>query len=108
MVIIRQALKKDIPRILELYKQLSFTPETHRAPEVRESENILKQIEEYPGCTLLVAEEKGLVVGTTFVAVLPGFAHGTAPFAVVEYVVVDEKHRSGGIGKKLMESAKIG
>src|SRR3990172_9371262 len=105
MIIIRQAFKKDIPRILELYKQLSFTPETHRLPDVRESEKILKQIEEYPGCTLLVAEETGVVMGTTFVAVLPGFAHGTSPFAVVEYVVVDEKYRSKGIGKKLMESA---
>jgi GNAT superfamily N-acetyltransferase len=30
-------------------------------------------------------------------------AHGTSPFAVVEYVVVDEKWRSKGIGKLLME-----
>jgi GNAT superfamily N-acetyltransferase len=46
----------------------------------------------------------GIVVGTTIMAVLPGFAHGTSPFAVVEYVVVDEKYRSKGIGKVLMKS----
>jgi len=27
-------------------------------------------------------------------AILPGFAHHTSPFAVIEYVVVDEKKRS--------------
>jgi GNAT superfamily N-acetyltransferase len=61
---------------------------------------------QYPGYTLLVAEDNGQVVGTTVLAILPGFAHGTLPFAVVEYVVVDEKYRSKGIGKLMMESVK--
>jgi ribosomal protein S18 acetylase RimI-like enzyme len=42
-------------------------------------------------------------VGTTVLAILPGFAHNTASFAVIEYVVVDEKQRSKGIGKIMME-----
>jgi len=50
-----------------------------------------------------VAEENGEVIGTTVLVILPGMAHGTSPFAVVEYVVVDEKRRSHGIGKLLME-----
>jgi GNAT superfamily N-acetyltransferase len=56
-----------------------------------------------PGYSLLVAEEDGEILGTTVLAILPGLAHGVSPFAVVEYVVVDEKARRRGIGKLLME-----
>ncbi|MFH1032053.1 MAG: GNAT family N-acetyltransferase [Chloroflexota bacterium] len=103
MATIRQATKKDIPRILELYKQLSFSPEEHRKPPVEDCCEILEGMKKVPGYELLVAEENGEVIGTTVLAILPGFAHGTSPFAVVEYVVVDEKRRSRGIGKLLME-----
>jgi GNAT superfamily N-acetyltransferase len=59
-----------------------------------------------PGYSLLVAEENGEVIGTTVLAILPGMARGTKPFAVIEYVVVDEKKRSRGVGKILMEHCK--
>ena len=59
-----------------------------------------------PGYELLVAEENGEVVSTTVLAILPGFARGISSFAVVEYVVVDEKKRSRGIGKALMDYCK--
>jgi GNAT superfamily N-acetyltransferase len=104
MIIVRQALEKDIPRILELYRQLSFHPEDYHVPPLYEVIKAFRKIEEYPGYKLLVAEDSGNVVGTTVLAVLPGFAHGTSPFGVVEYVVVDEAYRSRGIGKLLMES----
>jgi GNAT superfamily N-acetyltransferase len=104
MIIVRQALEKDIPRILELYRQLSFHPEDFHMPPVHEVGKVFRQMGQYPGFYLLVAEDAGQVVGTSVLAVLPGFAHGTSPFAVVEYVVVDEAYRSRGIGKLLMES----
>ena len=105
MPIIRRAMEKDIPRILELYQQLSLnpSPSPYKAPPLNDCLKVFRKMSEYPNYYLLVAEEGGLVVGTTVLAVLPGFAHGTAPFAVVEYVVVDEKRRSQGIGKLLME-----
>jgi GNAT superfamily N-acetyltransferase len=53
--------------------------------------------------SLLVVEENEEVIGTTVLAILPGMVHGTAPFAVLEYVVVDEKCRSKGVGRLLME-----
>jgi GNAT superfamily N-acetyltransferase len=103
MTVIRHATEKDIPRILELYRQLSFQPEQYRAAPVDDCRKVLRRMSEHPGYELLVAEDSGRVVGTTVLAILPGFAHGTAPFAVVEYVVVDEKYRSRGIGRQLME-----
>ena len=104
MPIIRRAMEKDIPRILELYRQLSLEPEKYKSSQVSDCLKVFREMSQYPGYTLLVAEDNGQVVGTTVLAVLPGFAHGTSPFAVVEYVVVDEKFRSKGIGRLLMES----
>jgi GNAT superfamily N-acetyltransferase len=97
-------MEKDIPRILELYRQLSLAPEKYRMPPLNDCLKIFRKMSQFPGYSLLVAEDNGQVVGTTVLAVLPGFAHGTSPFAVVEYVVVDERFRSKGIGKLLMES----
>ena len=103
MAIIRTATEKDIPRLLELYRQLSFHPEEYKKPPLEECRRVFKDISKVPGYSLLVAEEGGEVIGTTVLAILPGMAHGTRPFAVVENVVVDEKRRSQGIGKQLME-----
>jgi GNAT superfamily N-acetyltransferase len=73
---------------------------------VADCQKVLKQLKKYPGAELVVAEDEGEVVGTTFYAVLPAFAHQTRPFCIVEYVVVDEKLRSKGIGKALMDYCK--
>lgn len=106
MAIIRHAIEKDVPRILELYRQLALEPEKYKPASLSEALKIYKKMSQYPGYHLLVAEDSGQVVGTAVMAVLPGFAHGTAPFAVVEYVVVEEQHRSRGIGKLMMEAVK--
>jgi GNAT superfamily N-acetyltransferase len=106
MPIIRQATEKDIPRILELYKQLSFEPEKYKAAPPNDARKIFRKMADYPDYHLLVAEDNDIVVGTCLLAVLPGFAHGTSSFGVVEYVVVDEKYRSRGIGRLMMESVK--
>jgi N-acetylglutamate synthase-like GNAT family acetyltransferase len=103
MAIIRQAKEKDILRILDLYQQLSLSPGTYKKAPVEECKRVFKKMGQVPGYSLLVAEEDGEVVGTTVLAILPGFAHGTSPFAVIEYVVVDENVRNKGIGKIMME-----
>jgi L-amino acid N-acyltransferase YncA len=74
MAIIRRAMEKDIPRILELYRQLSFEPEKYKAPPVNDCLKIFRKMSQYPGYELLVAEDNGQVVGTTVLAVIPGIA----------------------------------
>jgi GNAT superfamily N-acetyltransferase len=103
MAIIRTAIEKDIPRILELYQQLSLKPGSYQKAAVDKCRRVFAEISNTPGYSLLVAEEDGEILGTTVLVILPGMAHDTSPFAVVEYVVVDEKWRSKGIGKLLME-----
>jgi GNAT superfamily N-acetyltransferase len=106
MVLVRKAQEEDIPRILELYRQLSHNPGDYQQASVSDCCNVLRRMQEYPGYSLLVAEDDGDVVGTTMMAILPGFAHLTSPFAVIEYVVIDEKRRGRGIGKLLMEHCR--
>jgi GNAT superfamily N-acetyltransferase len=105
MATVRAATESDIPRIQELYLQLAFTPPPpdETGPSANEYREVFNRMAALPGYELIVAEEAGTVVGTTVLAILPGMAHGVSPFAVIEYVVVDEKHRGKGIGKLLME-----
>ena len=106
MVPVRPAVEGDIPRILELYRQLSLDPGDYQPASIDDCRHVLRRMEKHPGYYMLVAEEDGNVVGTTVMAIIPGFAHLTSPFAVIEYVVVDEKKRGNGIGKWLMEHCK--
>jgi GNAT superfamily N-acetyltransferase len=105
MTIVRAARESDIPRIQELYLQLSFTPLPTDAPRpsMEEYREVFQKMAKVPGYELLVAEEGGQVIGTTVLAILPGFTHGVSPFAVIEYVVVDEAYRGEGFGRLLME-----
>ena len=105
MAIVRHATEKDIPRILELYRQLALTPPPSDAsqPSLEAYQRVFKEIYSTPGYQLLVAVEDGEILGTTVLVILPGIAHGVSPFAVVEYVVVDEKQRRRGVGKLLMD-----
>jgi GNAT superfamily N-acetyltransferase len=102
MATVRQAVDGDIPRLQELYAQLSLIPGEYPAATLDECRRVMANMAATPGYTLLVVEENGAVVGTAVLAVLPAFAHKTSSFAVVEYVVVDESCRSRGIGRRLM------
>ena len=105
MAKVRAADEKDIPSILELYHQLSLKGKDYKSAPLEDCKKVFALMSQFPDYSLLVAEEGGEVVGTTMLAILPSFAHETSPFAVIEYVVVDEKHRRQGIGKLLMEYA---
>jgi len=102
---VRTAREQDIPRILELYRQLALTPPPPDTPQPSPEayQRAFREINSTPGYRLLVAEEDGEILGTAVLAILPEIAHGVSPFAVVEYVVVDEKSRRQGIGRILMD-----
>ena len=110
MIIVREANEADIPRILELYGQLAMDPdelETVRT-EPEFSRKAFREMAAREGYHLLVAEADGEVVGTTVLVILPRLTHGISRWGVVEFMVVDQAHRSQGIGMALMDhSARI-
>lgn len=107
MITVRTATEADIPRILELYQQLVLDPSEVEMvrPEPEFSREMFREMTDLEGYHLLVAEVDGEVVGTTVLAILPGLAHGISHWGVMEFMVVDEPHRSRGIGKALMDHA---
>jgi GNAT superfamily N-acetyltransferase len=72
-------------------------------PSEEEYRRVFQEMNALSNYELLVAEDSGNILGTTVLAILPGMAHGVSPFAVIEYVVVDEKYRGKGVGKTMME-----
>lgn len=102
MATVRAATEQDIPRILELYEEL--TGERHDLTR-HETEPIFAEIKAMTGHELLVAEEDGEVVGTMVLIIVPNFSHGALPWAIVENMVVDPAHRRRGVGRALMDYA---
>jgi ribosomal protein S18 acetylase RimI-like enzyme len=102
MATVRQATEQDIPRILELYEEL--TGERHDLTR-HETVPVFKEISSMSGHELLVAEEDGVVVASMVLLIVPNFSHGALPWATVENLIVDVAHRRRGIGRALMDYA---
>jgi predicted N-acetyltransferase YhbS len=103
---IRTALKKDIPRIMELYDQLSMggsEAEKQPAGSTEILEKALEAIEAMPGCELVVAEDGGTVIGSLMLTIVPSLGHGGLPWTIVENVIVESGLRGTGVGRLLME-----
>jgi N-acetylglutamate synthase-like GNAT family acetyltransferase len=103
---IRPATEDDIPRILELYHELSMITtkaEQRLNTSGDDYRRVFAEISGNPRRELLVAEYDGEVVGTVALYIIPNLSHGATPYALVENLVVNHKYRRKGIGKKLME-----
>lgn len=102
---IRDARPSDLDRLLELYAVTGALYQGVGPLDQGKAENLFTRVLLDPNQQTLVAQVYGEVVGTVVLAVLPNLAHGGAPYAVVENVVVDEEYRSDGVGRALMEEA---
>jgi GNAT superfamily N-acetyltransferase len=103
---IRPATEDDIPRILELYHELSMITtkvEQDLSTSLDNYRRVFAEISSNPRRELLVAAYEGDVVGTVALYIIPNLSHGATPYALVENLVVNHKYRRKGIGKKLME-----
>jgi ribosomal protein S18 acetylase RimI-like enzyme len=104
---IRPAAEADLPRIVELLAQLS--------PDDPDREDISSPLpynyhlvfrEMAQGKQhLLVAESRGKLIGTLVLVIVPNLSHKGTPYGIIENVVVDEAHRSKGIGEALITRA---
>ena len=102
MVIVRKAAVRDIPRILELYEELT---ENKQDISPAKAKQILRQINAISEGRLLVAEQDGMVLGTLYIQVIPNLSHNGTPYAIIENVVVDKRFHKQGIGRLLIENA---
>jgi GNAT superfamily N-acetyltransferase len=105
---VRLATLDDLDAIQRLYVQLHPDAEPDDAlPDARPNAHpggraVLERILAADGLDLLVLEQDGEVVGTTYLNVIPNLTQGGRPYAWVENVVIDERLRGEGLGRQLM------
>ncbi|MCX7821459.1 MAG: GNAT family N-acetyltransferase [Brevinematales bacterium] len=99
---IRLATEEDIATILSLYKSLEEKDECISIDNARE---IFNKMQKYPYHKVYVVEIENKIIGTFVLTILDYFAHNGKKAGILEDVVVDEKERSKGIGKIMLDFA---
>ena len=108
MPTIRPAKLADIPRLLELYGELSLSTspvEKALSPSAADYERAFERMTYSPGLELLVLEEGGEVAGVVELLIVPNLSHSALPWAAIESLIVDERFRRKGFGRMLMDYA---
>jgi N-acetylglutamate synthase-like GNAT family acetyltransferase len=103
MIKIRKAIEQDIPRILELYEELTEKKNNASTEKVHK---VFGEIMDMPHQEFLVAEMDGNVVGTLVLQIVPNLTHDARPWGIVENMVVNRANRRQGIGHRLFDYAK--
>jgi GNAT superfamily N-acetyltransferase len=99
-VVVREAKKRDLNAVLELYKQLH--PDDLACPSYSELKRIWSRISSSPVVRCYLAEQDGKIVATGTFAVIPNLTRGGRPYGLVENVVTDKGFHRRGIGKELL------
>jgi GNAT superfamily N-acetyltransferase len=102
---IRQAIRNDLQKIIQLIADdpLGSTRESYEEPLPQEYETAFNQITADANNELLVAEEKGKVIGTLQLTFIPYLTYKGSSRAQIEAVRVDKAFRGRGVGNKLLE-----
>ncbi len=96
---VREAQLEDFDAVMGLYRQLNpDDPLIDDGSDLSTFERIIAE----PALHLLVLEDSGKIVATTYLNVIPNLSRSAAPYAVVENVVVEESLRGTGVGKQIM------
>jgi GNAT superfamily N-acetyltransferase len=106
---VRRAVEADLPRLMELFWQLSalgVNPEPAPRSISKTTIAALTALAADGRFACFVLEDAGHVTGSATVYVLPNLTHGGDAMALIENVVVDETCRGRGYGRRLMEAAE--
>jgi GNAT superfamily N-acetyltransferase len=98
-MMIREATEIDLPAILVLYAQLG--QDDGSVLTLEEACRILDRMNSYPDYHLYVALVAGRIVGTFSMLIMDNMAHKGARSAILEDVVVEERLRGKGVGKRM-------
>lgn len=99
----RKAERDDIDALFALYRQLESPDKPLTLDRLRAA---FADVERRGAFEVWVAEQEGRVVGTFMLAILEALGDRCRSVAIVEDVVVDRAHRSGGIGRQMMQFAR--
>jgi GNAT superfamily N-acetyltransferase len=102
---IRPALRQDLPAILELVAQDSFSGETEPRIPNDSHYRAFDAIAAHPDHEIVAGTVEGRVVATLQLSFMPGLSHQGAWRAQVEAVRVHREFRSSGIGTAMLNWA---
>lgn len=100
---IREITPEDFDGLMRLYTQLHGNPLPEKTPEVLSLwNNILADKNHH----IIVAEENGQIASSCVCVIVPNLTHAQRPYAFIENVVTDEKHRKKGLATACLDYAK--
>ena len=103
LIYFREALKPDLPDVLQLYAQPDL--DDGKVLAALDAECIFDRIEKYPNYRIYVAVSETKIVGTFALLIMDNLGHLGAPSVIIEDVAVDPAMQNQGIGKKMIGHA---
>lgn len=99
---IRSAERSDLASILELYRQLH-----PRDPSVSldEAERVWQEFLGYSGSAIFLGLKDNALVTSCTLVVIPNLTRGGLPYALIENVITDARHRKRGYGREILKAA---
>ena len=104
-LVIREATAADLPRIIELTAQLLDDAGEVYAATPDAYDRAFAEIMDDKRQTLFAAERDSVIVGSLVLVIVPNLGRHGRPYAILENIVVDATHRSGGIGEAMVRHA---
>ena len=100
---IRRLTREDLPSLIALYAQLS---DRHREMSLPRTEEVWDTVlKDDPNIVYLGAVDRGQVVSTCYLVVIPTLVYGGRPFGLLENVVTDAAYRRQGLAARLIREA---
>ena len=100
---VREAIKKDLNELLNLYL---FLHEKNIPKNSEYLENTWKTIIEDINHHIVVKEINGKIVSSCVCVIIPNLTRNIRPYALVENVVTNEKYRGKGYATECLNYAK--
>jgi len=98
---VRKATKADIPQLLELYREL----QPDDSPIGSAEATVVWEKATNNGVAYFIAENRGNIVASCYIAIIPNLTRQCSPIGFIENVVTAAEYRRLGIGRKLLKKA---
>ena len=103
MIMVREAIKKDLNELLNLYL---FLHEKNIPENSEYLENTWKTIIEDINHHIVVKEINGKIVSSCVCVIVPNLTRNIRPYALIENVVTNEEYRGKGYATECLNYAK--
>lgn len=100
---IREITETDFDQLMKLYMQLHDNPFPDKSERVMKLWNSIIADDNHH---IIVAEEDGEIVSSCVCVIIPNLTRGQRPYALIENVITDEKHRKNGLATDCLNFAR--